>query len=282
MSQRPRRPGFTLVELLVVIGIIALLIGILLPSLAKARRSARTVACAAAVRELGNVSLGFAAERQGNVPIGGRIWGYTLTPADTPRWMPTFDDGTDGLRPMPLPAALADYLGIDLGDGTRAELVEALTDRDRMRPFACPDDDAEVTTAFLTDGDNAWLAPEATVSYGFNEAVTGLELPFRQIPRALGKISRVGGASETVFLADATSSEAAPLDLRFPVFFNYTAQTTLADCRDGTAGGDARTFDFARHGGRMNVLFLDGHAAASEVEGDELAQIYLARGITGP
>ena len=63
-----RRSAFTLVELLVVIGIIALLIGILLPALSKAAQSARTVACSARLHDLLGMCLLYVNDNNGFLP----------------------------------------------------------------------------------------------------------------------------------------------------------------------------------------------------------------------
>ena len=70
MCYRASRPAraFTLVELLVVIGIIAVLIGVLLPTLANAQRSAKDVKCQSNIRQLCTSLINYAAENKGKFP----------------------------------------------------------------------------------------------------------------------------------------------------------------------------------------------------------------------
>jgi len=104
------RRGFTLIELLVVIAIIALLIGILLPALGKARATARTTACAATQRSIGQGVTLYADDHRERV-----IPSYNMTGVDT-------SEPLDGWAPI-----------LDR-DGYMAGARET-----RRGPFVCPD-----------------------------------------------------------------------------------------------------------------------------------------------
>lgn len=87
------RKGFTLVELLVTISIIAVLAALLLPAISKARDKAETATCSQNLRQIGAGVLAFAGENQGLCPIAGSTVPRGATDAQTgkPGWTEQLD-----------------------------------------------------------------------------------------------------------------------------------------------------------------------------------------------
>ena len=81
-----RQSGFTLIEMLVVISIIALLIGILLPALGKARRSAQVVASASNQRQIVIGVAAYATDNNGAIPVGPGEAQNLFVPAFVGTW----------------------------------------------------------------------------------------------------------------------------------------------------------------------------------------------------
>src|SRR5688572_8861148 len=93
LNRRSQR-GFTLVELLVVIGIIALLISILLPALNAAKERANRVKCASNLRQVGQGLMLYANDNKGAYPR--TIYKIGSPPTLTSFKMPDINDGFIG------------------------------------------------------------------------------------------------------------------------------------------------------------------------------------------
>jgi prepilin-type N-terminal cleavage/methylation domain-containing protein len=83
-SSRPA--GFSLIELLVVISVIALLVALVLPALGKSRDASRQTKCLANVRSIGQALIAYADESKDRFPhwSAWQLWGGDGTPPDSP------------------------------------------------------------------------------------------------------------------------------------------------------------------------------------------------------
>ena len=252
-----RRRAFTLVELLVVIGIIAVLISMLLPALNRAREQARAAKCLSNLRQLAMATMGYCNFNKGAFPgQGGRgnplghhwiAWG-DLPASDNP------------LDPSHIDAsALQPYLG------SRGEVLQAL-----MR---CESDD--ITARRELDPNKQYR-----YSYSMNQCLT-LPKEYRSKPYQFSvensirplKLGIVRNASEKVMFVEEDSTTID--DGVWKPFLidmstsppTYRTGSNIVDADPGTTTNPNQIAD--RHErrktkteplGRGNAAFCDGHA----------------------
>ena len=225
-QRRPRRrttasrPAFTLVELLVVIGIIALLIGILMPGLSAARRQAETLRCAANLSDIGRAMQLYANDYRGRIPRG---YHYDMSyRAGHILWA----------------EAISRYVGrvVEVRDLSAARDPIMAREFFQIGVYQCPvfPNDRQA----LDYVSNSWMG-----GGGSDDAAIIL--------------TRLKRPSEVLFLTEANGRADTNLFCYHDVWEIGHLPVTPAGQRQPTA----RVLNDNRHGGRINLLYLDGHAA---------------------
>jgi len=197
--------GMTLIELLVVVAIISVLVGILVPSLANARRLTRQVVCSSNVRQWGLATRMYADIFDGFLPRRGQ----GVNPTQQ------INRPTDWFNALPLVMGQQAY--VDLAAAGR---VPRPADHSC---FSCPEAVDNNQPNFWSYGMNMWLSV-------WNNGAA--DLP--------DKFNGVGEPATMVLLADGPGSYCAVSPA--PQAYGYSP--------------------VARHGGQVNIGFLDGHVVA--------------------
>ncbi len=243
-----KRTGFTLVELLVVIGIIAVLVAMLLPALNKARLSALDVRCLSNLRQISTATGIYINDSKGAFPV--------------------HLEWTGGTRPYfaNWDRLLAPYLGIrDLS--MTANHLNPPTQRAEV--LICPrDNSAEPPAGFhkrsyTANGvrDAGTARPQDGVVLRRNPWSAGVASP---------RITSVKRSAETIYLFEGTppSADGANYALHnVQWFFSFGASIGFIGNPVFTPGSLSPLYAngaVAHHGKRMSVVYVDGHAALED------------------
>ena len=278
-------PAFTLLELMIVVGLIALLIAILLPALSASRESARRIKCAATLRGISQAAELHVLNHNGYLPAAGHHWDLIEGQLDPKglgderavRYTYYIDDGIS--RPIPITVALALQMSLTFRTDSRESLTEDLLRDDLRERFHCPSQ-IEPMRGRSQIGPG-WLAPLEYSSYVFNEALMGRrEFQGGRSPAILGHLTKVRNTSQVFLAADGLPRGGREGEVI--LIPNIDDHETLGSFVERANWGPefARGhLDYPRHGYRINAVFVDGHVETFDMTDGGLRSIGVSQGI---